>query len=141
MAARLTILRGLPASGKTTWAKAQRNAWRVSRDDLRAQYTGTWNYRDDGMEALISVLQHSQIRELLKSGNRHVIVDDTNLDWAHIEPLVEIARAMNADWHIRDYTYVPLEVCIERDAAREAPVGAIVITAMHQKYVVGRPRW
>ena len=132
----LIITRGLPGSGKTTWARAQPNAWLVNRDDLRATYTGVWNYQSTELEDLISDLQQSVIRKLLASG-RTVIVHDTNLDWAHVAALTRVAESGSAPWQIQDFTHVPLETCLERDAAREVPVGRSLILQMQAKYLAG----
>jgi len=132
----LIITRGLPGSGKTTWAKSQHNVWRVNRDALREMYTGVWHYQSAEAEILISDLQQQMIRTLLLAGNP-VIADDTNLDWKHVDQLVDVARGQNAPWRIQDFTHVPLETCLERDAAREAPLGRSLILQMHSKYLAG----
>jgi predicted kinase len=132
----LIITRGLPGSGKTTWAKSQRNAWRVNREELRAMYTGVWNYQSSELENLISDIQQQMIRILLLAGHK-VIADDTNLDWAHVDQLVNVARSLNVVWQIQDFTHVPLEICIERDAARDLSLGRLKIMNMHAKYLAG----
>lgn len=137
MAAKLTIVRGLPGSGKTTWAKAQEDAWRVNRDDIRGQYTGVWNYNDLLMESLVSLLQREMIKELL-GADRHVIVDDTNLDWRHVQALAKLAtgiRSAVVPVQMKEFLHVPVQVCIERDAVRPNPVGRDVIMAMYNKYL------
>jgi predicted kinase len=61
---------------------------------------------------------------------RDVIVHDTNLNPAHVRALEALARSRGAGFAIEDFTAVPLEVCIARDAARADPVGEGVIRAM-----------
>lgn len=139
MTARLTICRGLPGSGKTTWARAQPDAWRVNRDDIRAMYTGVWDYGSPTREGLVTILQKELIQELL-SKDLHVIVDDTNLDWRHVQMLSKVAtglRTVNVEVVVKEFLHVPVEVCIERDAARPVPVGRIVIMGMYEKYMGG----
>lgn len=137
--AKLTIARGLPGSGKTTWAKAQPDAWRVNRDDIRAQYTGVWDFNNNLLENLVTLLQKQMITELLGRG-LHVIVDDTNLDWRHVQALVGLARGIRdvvVDIDVKEFLHVPVEECIRRDAARLNPVGSDVITGMYIKYMGG----
>lgn len=137
--AKLTIVRGLPGSGKTTWAKAQPDAWRVNRDDIRAMYTGVWDYGHNSMENLVTVLQKQLIVELLVRGV-HVIVDDTNLDWRHVQMLIGLARSVrdvSVQVEVKEFLHVPVEECIRRDAARLNPVGSDVITGMYIKYMGG----
>lgn len=135
--AKLTITRGLPGSGKTTWAKAQVGAWRVNRDDIRAMFCGVWNYDDQVAENLVSLLQREMIKELLGK-DLHVIVDDTNLDWRHVSALNSLAtglRSVAVQVELKEFLHVSLEECIRRDAGRSDPVGADVITAMHRRYM------
>lgn len=134
--AKLTIVRGLPGSGKTTWAKAQRDAWRVNRDDIRAKFTGAWTYSDQAAEGLVTALQRVIILELL-GRDKHVIVDDTNLDWAHVRVLTNIATSMQVQVEIKEFLHVPISVCVERDAQRPNPVGETVILDMARKHFGG----
>ena len=53
---------------------------------------------------------------------KHVIVDDTNLNPIHILRFKENVQVV-----IKDFRDVPIEVCIQRDAARDKPVGEEVI--------------
>ena len=132
---KLIITRGLPGSGKTSWARTQ-PGWRVNRDDLRNMFTATWKHGDDHDETLCTAVQYAAIREVLR--DKDVIVDDTNLRDEHVLALESIARVARAEFQIKDFTDVPLEVCIARDAARPDPVGEDVIRRMHAKYLASR---
>lgn len=138
---KLIITRGLPGSGKTTWARTQ-PAWRVNRDDLRAMVLPTWPHGEPGHEEALTEAQHSAICALLLHG-RDVIVDDTNLRQEHVDDLREIADQYGAEFVIKDFTDVPLETCLARDAVRSNPVGETVIRGMWRKYLapkeVGQP--
>jgi predicted kinase len=129
----LTITRGLPGSGKTTWAR-QQPGWRVNRDDLRAMLRPTWPHGDPAHEDPLTEAQHSAICALLFH-DRDVIVDDTNLRQDHVEALHQLADQYGAEFVIRDFTDVPLETCIEQDAARPNPVGEHIIRGMWQRYL------
>jgi predicted kinase len=140
----LTITRGLPGSGKTTWAKRRLEtdalrAARINRDDLRKIMHGgltgaKWAERQ------VTLAQHAAAGELLRSGV-DVICDDTNLGARVVRGFADLALACGADFVVKDFTDVPLEVCIERDAGRptDDQVGADVITAMWQRYLAGKP--
>jgi predicted kinase len=133
----LTLTRGLPASGKTTWAKDQTAAVpctvRVNRDDIRAMLLPVWPHGDPVWEWRCTVAQHAQIRALLETGT-NVICDDTNLTDDAVWSLLYLARCAGAQVHVKDFTDVPVQVCIERDAARPDPVGAAVIERMWADY-------
>ena len=115
--ATLTITRGLPGSGKTTWARQQGGAVRVNRDDLRRMLHGGaiglgW------AEVQVTVAQRALIDALLRAG-LNVICDDTNLRASVVRELRQLAGACGADVVVRDFTDVPLEECLRRDALRD----------------------
>lgn len=132
----LTITRGLPGSGKTTWAKQQKGCWVVSRDPLRHMLWRPWVHGDDELEAVCTVVQDASIGALLDAG-LDVIVPDTNLEVGAVRHLRALALRHRADFRIEDFTGVPLETCIERDAARPEPerVGEAVIRSMWDRYL------
>lgn len=144
--AELVITRGLPASGKTTWAKAWVEAdpaarVRVNRDDLRHMLFGAYWGLTYAQEETVTVAQHAAVKAALSAG-KSVVVDDTNLRARNARALLDIAAAVDADWSVEDLTWVPLDVCLGRDAQRRAEgrraVGGDVIRGMHAKYL-GRP--
>ena len=125
MPGHLIICRGLPASGKSTWAKAEvaklapKPAIVVNRDTLRLQNPGRG-------EGFIRTLRDDLIEEHLMLGYI-VISDDTNLIHSTFNGLVELAKRCVASFQVKDFTDVSVEECIKRDAARPASVGAAVI--------------
>jgi predicted kinase len=134
----LTITRGLPGSGKTSWAKRQGGHVRVNRDELRNMLHGG-PLPHGWAELQVSLAQRASIEALLRAGV-NVICDDTNLRGRTVRELAELGRACGAEVVIRDFTDVPLEVCIARDAGRsgDARVGEQVIRGMWQRYLAGR---
>lgn len=138
----LLVCRGLPASGKTSFARQlvdSRPAGsiiRLNRDDLRAMCLpsgyGEPDYRP---EKLITQIQHSQITALLADGV-DVIVDDTNMRARTVRTLAEFAVRAGAEWRcVDEFLAVPVEECIRRDTAREKSVGEEVIRRMWRKYL------
>jgi predicted kinase len=134
----LTITRGLPASGKTTWAKTQPGAVRVNRDDLRRMLHGGLTGQG-WAELQVTVAQRAQIDALLRVGV-DVICDDTNLRARVVRELADLAIQAGAQVVLRDFTDVPLQVCLDRDAARppDERVGAEVIEGMYRRYLAGK---
>lgn len=132
---KLIITRGLPGSGKTTWAR-QQPGWRVNRDDLRGMFKTVWNHGDSEDEDTCTEVQREAITALLLAG-RDVVVDDTNLRVDVVDALRDIAHMYGAEFHVQDFTDVPLEVCLERDAARpeSEQVGPEVIRGMWERYL------
>lgn len=140
---KLIATRGLPASGKTTWAREQVAARepgtvvRLNRDDLRQSMHGhPWLVR--ATEEQVSLVQHGGVEALLATGVT-VIADDTNLRARHLRNLAEIAWRNEARFEVEDFTHVPLEECIGRDLVRNhGHVGEDVIRRMHGRYLAGR---
>jgi predicted kinase len=134
--ATLFITRGLPGSGKSTWARQQQGAVRVNRDDLRLMMHG--GFTGEGYrEKQVTAVQRASVEALLTMGVS-VICDDTNLRGKVVRELAELALAAGATPELVDFTHVPIEVCIERDAARPESVGAEVIQRMYDRYLAGK---
>lgn len=99
----LHICRGLPGSGKSTYAKewvAADPGWRarVNRGDVRNAVHPA--YVGAETEKATTIVSHAAIGALLRNGWA-VIVDDTNLNPAHVRRLLDIAYNSGADvaWH------------------------------------------
>jgi len=136
----LTMTKGLPASGKTTWAKeevlkSKGRTKRINKDDLRAMLdAGEWS---DKNEAHILKVRDKLIIHYMSNGY-NVIVDDTNLTKKHEKTLQELAQGFNAMFEVKDFTEVPLQTCLDRDSARPNSVGAKVIKGMHRQFLKGK---
>lgn len=137
------LTKGLPASGKSTWAmnEVKRNGFkRINRDLLRLMLdAGDWSHAN---EKLIIQTRDALLADLLRKGH-NVIIDDTNFDersnWKQISNLLE---RLDIDVTLREQCF-PIEVseAIERDSKRVglACVGADVINRMWKKHVKGNP--
>jgi predicted kinase len=136
---RLLITRGLPASGKTTFArKLQPRVVRVNRDDLRLMLHGRRLFTQTA-EGQVSAVQRVAVEALLRAKS-DVIVDDTNLRTRTVREWAEMAARLDATLEVHDFTDVPLAECLRRDADRpeSEQVGADTIRRMHARYLAGR---
>ncbi len=126
-------MKGLPASGKSTWAKdtikKHPNQYkRVNKDDLRAMIdAGIWS-KDN--ERQILATRNVLIEQFLSEG-KNVIVDDTNLHPKHIE---DITNLFKVDIEVKFFD-VDVDECISRDKKRENPVGVKVILDMYNQFL------
>ncbi|MEV6368375.1 AAA family ATPase [Micromonospora musae] len=137
---RLIATRGLPASGKTTFARTlQPSVVRVNRDDLRRMLHGERLFTQ-WAEAQVTTAQRAQVEALLRA-RADVCVDDTNLRARTLRDWADLAERYGAEFEVHDFTDVPLDECLRRDAARpEADrVGAAAIRRLHERYLAGRP--
>jgi len=137
MTQQIILLRGLPGSGKTTWALQEVAAHpdtykRINKDSLRAMFDGTCGYSFE-REVFILDVRETLIGMALERGFS-VIIDDTNFG-EHHEQRIRYSFEDRAQITVKDFTDVPLEECIRRDAGRDKPVGEEVIRNMYQKYL------
>lgn len=123
----LVITRGLPASGKTTWARgwaSQPERVRLSRDDLRETLFAVQGVGTSQQEATISDLLHAQTRGYLNNGIS-VVIDATNLRLRHAREYATIAHETGANFRVEEFD-TPADQCIERDQHRHDKGGRLV---------------
>ncbi len=136
--ASVTICRGLPASGKSTWAKheverRQGAVKRVNKDDLRSMLdAGVWS---KGNEKFVEAIRDAVILAALAEGN-DVIVDDTNLHQRHEDHIRAIVNEAFPGTSVRvRFFEIELEDAIARDLKRPVSVGERVIRNMWDNFL------
>ena len=127
---------GLPASGKSTWAKKKvdkspNSIKRVNKDELRAILDNS--YFSKGNEKFVLNMQDIIIKSALEEG-KHVIVDNTHLESGHEARIRELIKGL-ASIEIVDFRHVSLETCIDRDLKRLNSVGEKVIRDMYNQFI------
>lgn len=138
----LYISRGLPASGKSTWAQGVFDRlfpavmW-LERDRLRDAFFNTrrnksyftcGEHERSVTQAISYMLLHA------KALGYDVICSDTNLNDKTFNGLLAQARNLGMDVEVNDsFLQVPIEECIRRDKDRAFPVGETVIRRMATK--------
>lgn len=144
------LIKGLPASGKSTHARKMlaenpNGIKRINKDDLRAMLDNRKHSKD--AEKFILKIRDSIILNALEHG-KHLIVDDTNLDPKHEKMIRELVYNFNnsggllgggqkARVEIIDFTHITPAECIERDNKRTGfeKVGEEVIMRMYNRYI------
>ena len=133
---KLIICRGLPASGKSTWAKQwvledPEHRVRINQDDIRLMLGKYWV---PSREKLVQEIQFDAIIEAL---NREfdVVIDNTNLNNKVLDQFNHLIRTFE-DYEIeyKDFFDTPLSVCIERDKNRDLQVTEKVIRSFYNNY-------
>lgn len=141
----LTATRGLPASGKTSYAMRRLteatpgSLVRLNRDDIRWMAHGAVHHRNR-TEVQVNAIQQAPVVGLLRSG-ADVIADDTNLRASTLRRLAELATAADAGFEVVDFTHVDVEECIARDRDRpdqHRRVGEDAIRDMQRRFLAGR---
>lgn len=137
---KLLVLKGLPASGKSTYAKKleEQGYIRVNKDDIRIDerlFPEGYNFKNKSHEKRVVRERNRIVTEALEAG-KDVVVDDTNLNPVHIKDLANIGKKFDVIFEVNDsFLDVPLNVCIERDKGREGMVGESVIRSMYHQWL------
>ena len=129
---KIILTRGLPASGKSTWAKefarVNPNVVRVSRDDLRAQMYPGADYRDID-EDLITEAETALVRAALRQG-KTVVVDAMHLQQRYINRWQKLGYPVEiVEFHTDEATL------LVRNTNRESRVPNHVIVNNYKKFV------
>ncbi|ARF53843.1 AAA family ATPase [Streptomyces gilvosporeus] len=137
------VMTGLPASGKTTAARALQSESegrmrRVNLDDLRTMLDipAPERGRSYAHEQTVLAIQDAAVRAAV-DGGFDVVVDNTHLT-PHIPKRLKAAVAGTADFVVHDFTDVPVEECIRRDAERERTAGEEIIRILADKHAKAR---
>lgn len=119
---KIILTRGAPASGKSTWAKAEIAKepliWlRINNDDLRSTFNGSVFSGD--YEKLIRETRNFLIREGIKR-DLNIILDNVNSSKRNWDDVCKIAQEANKDIQVLEKLfYTDLEELLERNAKRE----------------------
>lgn len=120
---------GIPAAGKTTWAreyvKKNPKAVIVSRDDIRLAH----GWRSGFDENRVTAIHRAQMEAAFLEG-MDVVVADTNINRTFRNRLIKFCHQ-----HGADVVLVPLPIkldeAIQRDLLRENTVGMDVVSKFH----------
>ena len=133
---KLIICRGIPASGKTFWAKQwvledPEHRVRINQDDIRLMLGKYWV---PSREKLVQHIQEEALIEALERGY-DIVIDNTNLN----KKVLDFYRALVIDHgnhaiEYKDFFDTPLSVCIERDKNRDVQVSEKIIRNFYNNY-------
>lgn len=120
----LYVTRGLPGSGKSTWAAQEvisakqsgQDTVIVNKDDIREELSKKgWVWSHEAEKEVVAARDKVIVGAL--SRGESVISPDCNFG-GHKDRLQELARTYGAEFCLVDFTNVPVEECIARDAKR-----------------------
>lgn len=143
---KIIICQGLPASGKTTWAKQwtledPEHRVRFNRDDIRNMLGKYWVPKREG---IINKVYDNFMEEAMLAGY-DIVIDNMNLNKKTLKEIEDRVREFNKwislsplkihyDIEYKTFFNTPLETLIERDSKRENPIGEEVIKSLHNRY-------
>lgn len=139
--------KGLPASGKSTWAKEfVKENYRtviISRDSIREMLHGGYKYVPHLENLITDVLYETATYLLLIEYS--IILDATNLNKDRtdsfvyvglVEDMYSFVPPLRVDVIEKDFTDVPVAECIRRDKERDRSVGEEVIRSFYKNYIL-----
>jgi predicted kinase len=134
---KIILTQGIQGSGKTTWAKAwvaedPEHRIRINNDDI----TSMWG-QPFGTSGLYERLKNTRFFMICRaiSEGLDIVVDNMNLSNSSLKEIQTLTE--NTDYVIeyKDFTKVPLEVCIERDSKHLNQIGEKIIRDTYNKYI------
>lgn len=140
MSQTIKVTQGLPASGKTTWARKwvnedPKNRVRINRDDIRKMLGPYWI---PTREKLVTSIENDMLIQSLFR-DYDVVIDATNLRGIDRFKTLLYKNALDSvELELVDhFLEVDLKTCIQRDQQRsgDAFVGKEPITRMYNKYL------
>lgn len=142
MTAKIIITRGLPGSGKSTWASSYAdsnpNHAIVERDQLRMGLFGThWTGKQEDEEK-VTRLQEKLVRAALSEGMT-VIISDTHLPDRSVKKWLKLGHELPVPVEVKDFRDVEISTCIIRNDARtDKKVPVEVLVDKYKRFVLGR---
>ena len=134
---KIILTQGIQGSGKTTWAKAwvaedPEHRIRINNDDI----TSMWG-QPFGTPGLYERLKNTRVYIICRaiSEGLDIVIDNMNLSNSSLKEIQTITEDNDYVIEYKDFTKVPLEVCIERDSKRPNPVGEKIIRDTYNKYI------
>lgn len=134
---KLILTRGIPGSGKSTWAKqyieGHTNCVRVNRDSLRWMVYNAPYTADKRLEKLVRHMEQKAVSEALQAGY-DVVLDNTHCALSAITKIIyDIENQFDGDVQIIVVDFpISTTEAIRRDRLRDYPVGNGVIESMHK---------
>lgn len=136
----IKLMRGLPASGKSTIAKkwvAEDPEWRIriNRDDIRKQTLDIFHGLSIMQEQTITMLEDSMVRAAIKA-KLSVVVDATHLKAKYVKRWYDIGNELGVPVNVHDVD-TPLEKCLQWNLDRkERMIDPEVIEDLHRRFIV-----
>jgi predicted kinase len=135
--AKLLVLQGLPASGKSTYAKEllaeypAGYALRVNNDELATMLFGSAFGGGEKSGQLLGKVRADLVRQAFRNGYSLVVMDNTNLNPKAVKSLEKLAESCGVEFELdNSFLSVPIAECLRRNATRENPVPEKVIYEM-----------
>jgi predicted kinase len=140
----IILTRGLPGSGKSTWAdntiSILRNTVKVERDEMRQLHFKQYGKLSTEQEEQVTRTQEALVRAYIGQGV-NVIISDTHLPDRSVKRWQKIGLELGSEVLVQEFRNVPLETVLKNNAERnkyQKVVPESVIRDMHNRFIKGR---
>ncbi|QFG12278.1 polynucleotide kinase [Arthrobacter phage Racecar] len=139
----IKLVRGLPASGKSTWAKQwvdENEDWRIriNRDDIRHQIVNKYWPLSRMQEDHTTLMEEAMVTAAIKA-KVSVVIDATHLRASYVKRWYDVANRLGVSVSVQDFE-TDVDECVRRDAIRgqqgDRFVGEEVIRDLHKRFFV-----
>ena len=132
----ILVLKGVPGSGKSTYAKAwleesPETRVIVNRDTIRVELS-CFPIGNNTQEKRVSEKEIEYITTAIKEG-KDVCIDATNLNPKTLEKWAKLASDLSVNIEYKEFV-VSLDEALKRDKIREKPVGKRVLFSFFERY-------
>ncbi len=111
---KVTILRGLPGSGKSTWVAKNYPEAKVLSTDNYYMVDGEYKFDPSRLATYHAALLRDFVQLCLDGTASHVCIDNTNVEVWQFAPYYQLAVAYGHTVEVVEF-YVPPEVCVARN--------------------------
>lgn len=139
---KIILTRGIPGSGKSTWAKKWVNEdpehrIRFNWDDIRNMMGPYWVINRENTGIMKSL--RKTFLEKMMCEKWDIVIDNMNLNFKEYEYYNNVVNYYNKNFitqyvlEFKDF-FISVEECISRDALRQNPIGEKTIREIWKKY-------
>lgn len=133
----IILIKGIPASGKSTWALKEMNSHRgkykrFNKDEMRKMIDG--EHRSPDCEDFIVDVRVEGIELALTQGY-DVILDDTNFSNKNFYMACEIAERIGDVRVMEKFFEIKLKDALRNNAQRPNPIPEHIIESMYEKHI------
>lgn len=130
------MLRGLPASGKTTWAKKQLDLggyFRISLKDIEENIIGKNSKK---RKMLARKYRREMVEDIMSNNKGNIILDDYNLSINFEREIEKLCLEYGYDFILNDsFLEVSVKECVGRDLKRHDSIGQHKIQKLYNELI------
>lgn len=134
---KLILTRGLPASGKSTWAKAwvaksPLDRRRINNDDMVIELGLVGDFRDRSYN-ILKEAREFRLKAFMSKGY-DIVLDNMNLSKTSNEEAKKFAEEYGYEIEYKDFLNISLEELLDRNSKRKTDVTEEILRKLYKKF-------